>query len=44
MITLIRTAVERVQVLRAAEVYGPFVNREVVGEVSAIPRQGGDPD
>ena len=24
------------------EVYGPFVNRELVGEVLAVPWQGGD--
>ncbi len=44
MITLIRTAMERVQVLRQAEVYGPFVNRELVGEALAIPWHGDDRD
>jgi hypothetical protein len=44
MITLIRTAVEPVQVLRRSLGLRPFVNREVVDEVSAIPGQGGDRD
>ena len=38
---LIRDAVERgVTFFDTAEVYGPFVNEEVVGEASALPSGG----
>ena len=45
-IALIRAAVERgVTFSTRAEVYGPFVNEELVGEaLGADPRRGGDRD
>ena len=44
MTALIRAAVERgVTFFDTAEVYGPFINEELVGEALApVPRPGGD--